>query len=852
MKRTGLCLIALWLLCGLTAHGQEPQASPLPQVVGGSSISSSGDSGGAPEAVASPTAASGNVAVGNRVAAAKNSSGRDTVTLPPEKSQPVVLPKLEQSPVIDGRMDEDAWKSAVVLKNFYQIEPGDNAAPSRETEVYIGYDTKFLYVAFRAFDEADKVRATVAKRDDIFSDDYVGIILDTYNDKRRAYEFFFNPLGVQADGIFTEAQGEDFSVDVVMQSKGSLTADGYVVEVAIPFKSLRYEAGADMVWGIHLQRSIKRFNNELDSWMPISRDASGLLNKAGRITGFEGVSAERTLEIIPSLTLSETGRRVRSLPPTVANRNLLDPGRFVNDPVKFDPGVTVKYGITPTVTLDFAVNPDFAQVEADETVVTVNQRFPIFFEEKRPFFLEGIDIFQTPLQAVHTRAIIDPDYAAKLTGKLGRNSFGLLVASDNAPGNFTGDERLSAGNFRFLDKNAHVGILRLKRDIGKESSLGLIATSYNFVERHNHLAGLDGRFRLDPKTIFSFQVLGTHSRRFFSDPDLGRSVYRNGNALAYFWSYDKVGRHLTYNLSGNGRTRDYRADLGFTQRRNTNREDLTVRYQSEPDPKANLVSWRLFFNTGVNFDWQGRMQNSNVSGQYRINLQRQTTLNWGYTRSYERLFESEFGANRSATREGAFAGESSERSTPRHSVTFYGGSTPSDNFSANFNLTYIWNSYDLDFGAGLRFPRVSPAALLDQDAPLDPGTGREFRANFGLTYQPTDALRTDLTYTKDRLVRDDTRRVAFDDNIFSLRSTYQFSRFTFARLRLDYTTLDANIRGQFLLGWTPNPGTSFYVGYNDDLNYRGFNPFSDQPEAGFRRNGRTFFIKMSYLFRRSF
>ena len=772
--------------------------------------------------------------------------------LPTEKLQPVVIPKLEQAPVIDGRLDDEAWKLAAVLKDFYQIEPGDNTRASKETEVFIAYDTTFLYVAFLAHDDAGKVRATVAKRDDIFSDDYVGIILDTYNDKRRAYQFFFNPLGVQADGIFTEASGEDFSVDVVMESKGALTDDGYVVEVAIPFKSLRYAAGKDMVWGIHLQRSIKRFNNELDSWMLISRDASGLLNQAGRLTGFDGISVGRTLEIIPSLTLSEAGKRVRSLSPSAANDTLPEPGRFVNDPAKFDPGVTVKYSITPTVTLDFAINPDFAQVEADETVVTANQRFPIFFEEKRPFFLEGIDIFRTPLQAVHTRAIVDPDYAAKLSGKLGRNSFGLLVASDSAPGNFIGDERLNPRNFPFLDKNAFVGILRLKRDISKESSLGLIATTYNFIERRNHLAGIDGRFRLDPKTIFTFQVLGTTSRRFFFEPDLGRNVYRTGNALAYFWSYDKGGRHLTYNLTGSGRTRDYRADLGFTQRRNTNRKDLTVRYQSEPKPDANLVSWRLFFNTGVNFDWQGRMQNSNVSGQYRVNFQRQTTLNWGYTRSYERLFESEFGANRTATQQGAFAGDSAERSTPRHSVTFYGGTTPSESFSANFNFTYIWNSYDLDFGAGLKFPRVSPVGLLDPDAPLDPGTGREFRANIGLIYQSTDALRTELTYTKDSLLRDDTRRLAFDDNIFSLRSTYQFSRFTFARLRLDYNTLDANVRGQFLLGWTPNPGTSLYAGYNDDLNYRGFNPFTDQPETGFRRNGRTFFIKMSYLIRRTF
>jgi hypothetical protein len=828
-----LLLLLISLATVLNAYGQSPAATP-----------SNSSTVGAPATTTGTPDTTGNVPVTpGKVAAA-----RSTVNLPSDKAGPVSVPLLATPPVIDGRLDDEAWKSAAVLKDFYQTSPGDNIKPSKLTEVLLGRDSKFLYIAFHAFDDQGKVRATVATRDDIFNDDYVGVFLDTYNDQRKAYEFFFNPFGVQADGVFTEGIGEDFSVDIVMESKGQLTEDGYVVEVAIPFKSLRYKAGKDALWGIHFQRGIKRFNDEVDSWMPVSRDRSSLLNQAGHITGLEGISTERTLELIPSLTLTETGKRVATLSPARLNADptLLDPGRFVNEPLKFDPGLTVKYGITPTVTLDFALNPDFAQIEADETVVTANQRFPIFFEEKRPFFLEGIDIFQTPLQAVHTRTIIDPDYAAKLTGKIGRNTFGLLVASDNAPGDFRGDERLIPGNFRFLDKNSYVGILRLKHDVGNESNIGMIATAYSFIEKHNYLGGIDGKFRLDPKTVFSFQVLGTTSRRPFFDTELGRSIYRTGNGFAYYWNYDKGGRYLTYNLSGSGRTQDYRADLGFTQRRNTNREDFTVRYTSEPHPEAKLVSWRFFNNFGANFDFQGRMQNWNNSTQFRVNLKLQTTLNIGYSRSYERLFETEFGAV------GSFLGSDSGRSTSRDTVIFYGGTTPSKQVSSSFTISYIWNAFDLDRGAGLKFPRVSPAALIDPNAPQDPGPGGEFRANLNVIYQPTGALRFDLDYTKDRLLRNDTRRVAFDDNIYSMRATYQFTRFTFARGRVDYDTLDAVARAQFLLGWTPNPGTSFYVGYNDDLNRNAFNPFTDQFEPGFRRNGRTFFIKFSYLFRRSF
>ncbi|HEX8921427.1 MAG TPA: DUF5916 domain-containing protein, partial [Pyrinomonadaceae bacterium] len=501
----------------------------------------------AQEAAATPTVTPVSSPAGETVAqtavgpvAVKSDRAIRAAVVPPDKLRPLTLSHFDKPPIIDGRLDDEAWKTSTVVKDFYQTQPGDNIQPSEETEVLLGYDEKNLYLGFRAHDEPGKVRATVAKRDEVSADDNVSVYLDTYNDKRKAYILAFNPLGVQADGILTEGVGEDYSFDLVMESKGVLTADGYTVEVAIPFKSLRYAAGTDKLWGVHFFREIKRFNGEVDSWMPISRDISGTLNQEGHLKTPEGISSAHTLEIIPSLTLSETGKRVATIPPSVldANPALLDPGRLVNQPVSVDPGLTMKYGITPTVTLDFTLNPDFAQVEADQTVVTANQRFPIFFAEKRPFFLEGIDIFQTPLTAVHTRAIVDPDVAVKLTGKVNRNTFGLLLASDNAPGNFTGDERLDPNNAPFLDKNAYIGVLRFKHDVGKESSIGMIATTYNFIQEHNQLGGIDGRFRLSPQTVVNFQLLGTTSRHKFFDPDLGHSIYRTGNALGYYFSYD--------------------------------------------------------------------------------------------------------------------------------------------------------------------------------------------------------------------------------------------------------------------------------------------------------------------------
>jgi Domain of unknown function (DUF5916)/Carbohydrate family 9 binding domain-like len=801
-------------------------------------------------------------------------SGKSTIVLPPEKTRPVTISRFDKAPLIDGKLDDEIWKTAAVLKDFYQFRPGDNIAPSQPTEVLIGYDAKFIYVAFRAHDEAGKVRATVPKRDQIFDDDSVGMYFDTFNDRRRSYIMLFNPLGVQADGIFTEDNGEDYSFDLVMESKGIVTDDGYTVEVAIPFKSLRYEAGKGKLWGVHFLRQIKRLNNETLSWMPIRREVSGLLSQAGHITGLENISTERTLELIPSLTISETGKRIKAQPLGGVNdlARVNDPTRFINKPIEFDPGLTMKYGITPTVTLDLALNPDFAQVEADQTVVTANQRFPIFFAEKRPFFLEGIDIFQTALTPVHTRAIVDPDVAVKLSGKRGKNTFGLMLASDNAPGNFSEEERNDPEVLpdieRFLDKNAYIGVLRLKRDIGQENSLGMLATTYNFIEKHNQLLGFDGRFRVDKQTVASFQVLGTHSRRFFFEPDEGQSLYRTGNALAYFARYDVQGRNFGWNYDGRGFTKDYRADVGFTRRTNTNRHGVFLYYNTDQKPKATLIRQHYHILPEINFDWQGRIQSWGHETQTELTFKNQTYAGLGVSFNYERIFEEEFGATRQSPAlrcfseaelkanpwlRCGFAGNDSERQTMRNNIYGYGGTTPSKKYSISFFMIHNWGAFDFDFGAGPKFPRVSPAALTNPDAaPHDPGKGNQLRFEGSVAYQPTNALRLTLDYTKDRLVRRDTGLVAYDDNIFTLRGTYQFSRFTFARARIDYDTLAASVRGQFLMGWAPNPGTSFYVGYNDDANYNGFGPFTGRLEPGFRRNGRTFFIKMSYLFRRSF
>ncbi|HEX6731146.1 MAG TPA: carbohydrate binding family 9 domain-containing protein, partial [Pyrinomonadaceae bacterium] len=780
-----------------------PTATPTPTPSPSPSASTAAKPNPSPAPATSPNriapTASNSLAGSTSAAAAKGS-----VVLPPEKTKPVTIPRFEKPPVIDGKLDEDVWKNAVVLKDFYQIQPGDNVAPSKPTEVLLGYDPKFLYIAFRATDEPDKVRATVAKRDNIFQDDYVGFFLDTFNDKRKAFEVFFNPLGIQADGMLTEGRGEDFSIDLLMESKGIVHQTGFDVEIAIPFKSLRFEAGKGKLWGAHFFRRIKRLENELDSWMPFSRSIDSNMSQAGHLTGLEGLLVERTIELIPSLTVSQSGRFARTFgvfPKTSAADT--DVGRLVNEPVHLEPGLTAKFIPSSAVTVDLAVNPDFAQVEADQLVVTANQRFPIFFPEKRPFFLEGIDIFQTGITVVHTRAVVDPDIAVKTTGKLGRNTFGLMVASDAGPGNFVGDERLSPNNFRFLDKNAYIGVLRLKRDVGKENSLGLLATSYNFIEKHNQLLSLDGRFRLNKQTTTSFQLIGTTSRNTFFDPNDGRNRYRTGNGFGYSFDYNVSGRNWGYELYGEGFTKDYRADVGFFQRTNSNFNFAFIRYNSDPNPKKKIISYHVHTAAHIDYDWQGRAYTWESENLIELQLPRNSYVGMWWEPGYERLFDSEFGPTREAqaTRDGVpcnpfkvenkctFFGNSTERASSKQHLSFYAGSQYNKKFQFNGQVTQRWGHFDLDFGSGTKYPRVSPAALLlGSEAPLDPGRGSLLQINGGITYQPTNELRVSFNLNKQRLTRYDTGRVAFDVNIFTTRGTYQFTKATFARLILDYST----------------------------------------------------------------
>ena len=341
----------------------------------------------------------------------------------------VCAPSVGTAPTLDGVLDDQAWQQAAKIDRFVQETPRDGEPATDSTEAWLAYDSSHLYFAFHVrYGDLSMVRANFSDRDQIGEDDTVSVFLDPFLDQQRAYQFSVNGRGVQGDAILTGADDDDDdSWDALFESKGRLVDDGWVVEFAIPFKSLRYPARSDGEhrWGLQLRRTTQA-KDERDVWAPISRDIDSFLNQMGILCGLRNLSTSRNLEILPTLTAVQFGARD-------------DEGlRYVERPVDPTAGLNVKYGLSSDMTLDFAVNPDFSQIEADNPRITLNQRFPIFYEEKRPFFLEGQEIFATEAGGdttiLHTRTLVDPFLGLKLTGKTAKMTMGIIAANDQAPG----------------------------------------------------------------------------------------------------------------------------------------------------------------------------------------------------------------------------------------------------------------------------------------------------------------------------------------------------------------------------------------------------------------------------------
>jgi hypothetical protein len=663
----------------------------------------------------------------------------------------VTVARLAARPSIDGVIGDDEWSGTPRFELSYQTQPGDNSPATESTEVRVGYDRDYLYVAIRAFDgDPAGVRARVTRRDDIFGDDYVTIYLDTYDDRRRAYVFSFNPLGIQGDGLYTEgvATGRDWDDNInrtwdgVLQSKGALTGDGYVIEAAIPFSTLRYAAGQERQWGLHVQRRIARKAEEV-SWQPISRTVASLLTQMGSLTGLTDIGGGPAIDVIPALTSAVTGARRGD--GTLAHA------------ADHSPGVTVNWAATPNTTVSVAVNPDFSQIEADVPQIEVNQRFALNYPEKRPFFLEGDQFFRSPgaLGFLTTRQIVDPDWGVKLTSKAGGNTFAVLAAADAAPGARAPADSPGRGD------DAWFGVVRYQRDLLRNSSSGAFVTTRRFAGETNTVASIDGQLRLPLQTI-GYQL----SKSF---TDAGR-VSTPGDAT-YVW-YDLVGRNWRLFVNDHRLSAGYRNDAAFVRRTGIQSNTVNFGYEFQGE-RTWWVRVRPFLVAKAQRTPEGLLDESYVDPGADLTLARGITV-YAY-HSFHR---------------DAFLGRE---------------------YDYRFNaVSYTVNAFKRVVASG----RLQHGEAVHFD-PIRPQVGRNLNASLTVAIKPDARLDSEFLFLTNRLTESGSGRELFDQTVLRNRTNYQFTREHATRSIVEYNSLTRRLSVSLLYTFLPKPNTAVYAGYGD-------------------------------------
>jgi len=492
--------------------------------------------------------------------------------------QATYLPTLDISRVqgeieIDGILDDNGWRTAAVATNFAEHQPGDQVQPPFRTVVRVTFDDRNLYVAFECFDEdPSQIRTSFTRRDQIFADDNVLVAIDPFGDATRAYEIGCNPYGIQCDLLFSSNGGEDSRYDLIFDSAARITDEGWEAEFAIPFSSLRFPDTPQQTWRVDFWRNQPRDVRYQASWAAYDRDEQCWPCQWGTITGIENVDPAGGLELIPAYTANQSGARQ-------------DDGSFENGDIKGEPSLTAKYNITSDLSAEAALNPDFSQVESDAVQIDVNTNFALFYPEKRPFFQEGSDLWNTYFTPIYTRQINDPSVAGKVLGRSGRTNYGVLAAYDMHSTILLPFEERSYVTVNGESSNV---LGRVRTDFGEGTHLGLVATDRRYDGGGNGtLVGIDGRLRLNR----NYQLEAQYLHGFTTEPDdttltegINDETFDGGRYTSAFDGETFDGGAIYASLERNGRSwgfdLDYwdvaptfRAENGF-EVRNSFREGI--------------------------------------------------------------------------------------------------------------------------------------------------------------------------------------------------------------------------------------------------------------------------------------
>ena len=743
----------------------------------------------------------------------------------------VRVPRIEATVHIDGVLDEDVWRQAALLTGFSQYRPVDSRPAEDSTQVLVFYASDAIYFGIRAFEKhGTVVRATLADRDNIGADDNIQILLDTFNDRRRALLFAVNPLGAQQDGVRSEgiagaagggnAGGRfdgvvDLNPDYVYESQGRVTPSGFEVEVRIPFKSLRYQSAAVQDWGIQIVRVTQHTAYE-DTWTPVVRANASFLIQSGSLKGLTGMRRGLVMDLSPEFT-----SRVDGAPAAAAYRyGVVDPQL----------GANLRWGVTQNLSMTGTVNPDFSQVEADVGQVTVNERFAVFFPEKRPFFLEGLEQFDTPNALIYTRRISAPVGGAKLTGKLGGTGVAYIGAVDDNNLSATGDHPI-------------VNLLRLRRDLGTSSTVGLAYTDRIDGNASNRVLGVDARIIWLKRWFTSVQVAGSWTH------DTVGSGLRTGT----LWDatlYDFTGRSYGNHGEFVGFSRDFSAQSGFVNRVNVVQGRIFNRFTRYGKPGALLENATTYILIQPTWRYDDFLKlrstlEGNITQQLQLNIRGGWFVSALWSNSHQRFDPPDYAGYQVDA-----GGTPVPFAVPHGLYNLWGGiaalSTPNRTLKMDLSLGRV---------SGPIFAEASE--------------GRALNLFVALAFKPTSSLRFEGQWPHQIITRAADGSWFSTANIPRLKVEYQLTRDIFFRYVGQYfaqvrdtlrdprtgdqlivdtipqgRSTNTEFRNDFLFSYKPTPGTVLFFGYGSSLSEP--DPFS------FRRLSRTgdgFFLKASYLFR---
>ncbi len=769
------------------------------------------------------------------------------VTAPPPDAAKIPLskiPRVHRAPKLEDFLENRPREAELTVSDFRQNSPGDGTPASESTTAYLSYDDKNLYAVFVCQEEAGVVRAHLSKREATDQDDGVGLLLDTFRDFHRAYFFYSNPLGVQTDAIYTEGQGYDFSFDTLWDNAGRVTPDGYIVFFSIPFKSLRFSHAPEQTWGLALYRVILR-KSEYDYWPYVTQRVEGLTQQFAPVGGLEHVSPGRNIQLIPYGLLASDHFLNQPIP-TPANPT---PAPSFMDRFEHRAGLDAKFVAKDSLTFDVTLNPDFSQVESDDPQVTINQRFTVFFPEKRPFFIENAGFFMTPINLFFSRQIADPQFGSRMTGKLGKWTLGALIIDDRQPG-----LGFSSGPY---NTRAADGVLRVTREFGNQSYIGAFFSSRDFADTSNRVASLDARLKVSKNWVVDAQAVHSWTRQDLNagqnclsfSPNAQGIGSQQGNALWTDASYS--GRHFAFSANYNDFSPNFCTELGFVNRIDIRQNNAFGGYFWRPE-KNKIVDFGPIASETVDWDHKGVLQDWQAALGFQLDLTKQTTISVNRGEALERFDGIDF---------------------RKHSTSFLAATQP-----------YKWISFSARYTQGIG-ENFFPAVQQPPSPPLLPFLGNTKRVTFGFTLRPSSRFRLDETLIYYRLgTRPGTLappftagQSVFNNYLNRTKLNYQFTKELSLRLILDYNATLANSQlfdvqrslggsddpnGPFvptkqfttdvLFTYLLHPGTAVYVGYNNgytDLTLRGAPPSVNAQGSPNNSTSRLFFVKLSYLLR---